>query len=618
MKAVYLAVSAFLLSFGALAQGPSKPTAKPAQQTVPQSFDLARYGVRVEADSRLIVVMAALEVAGFDPTPGKEPSVFRQQMQRDLADINPELRRRLKEFFDRGNKTRNRKTPAEQAAPYISMTLSLSPVPELLDPPRATDLPGELLDVLDFAPLLREFYRRSGIADKLPEYIRSHQAAGDALRPTTNEMVTELLGYLHTKPQTVFYEQIKTESKVKGKGTLQKVETRERERRFYIIPDLLAVPGTINFRNVGDDYYAIVQPMTPMGVDNPPNALPRAVSFSNSEMRRAYLQFVLDPLVLRYGKEISALREGIKKLLDARTQAGADVSPDIFLAVTRSLVAAADAKQEEFEKAEAATRAARIDIEKAKDTTAKLAVSKNLQTLKQALADESATQISDAYERGAVLAFYFAEQFKGLEESEFDIASSLQDMLLSFDAGKEEGRLAQFADARKRALAAREERRKKIADQQRIAAQNSAGRDLTLARALAEVEGMIGLKNFDQADERLSQLLSEHQGEPRILYARGRVASLAAQSIFDEKALEEKLGRAAAYYRAAILNSNADTDSALLSLAHVALGRILEFNQQSGAALREYEAAAKIGEVSGGAYKEAMAGKARLGAKPQE
>ena len=43
-------------------------------------------------------------------------------------------------------------------------------------------MPGSLLEVLDFAPLVREFYRRSRIEDNLVIYTRAYQAEGDRLR----------------------------------------------------------------------------------------------------------------------------------------------------------------------------------------------------------------------------------------------------------------------------------------------------------------------------------------------------------------------------------------------------------------------------------------------------
>ena len=102
----------------------------------------------------------------------------------------------------------------------------------------------------------------------------------------------------------------------------------EHERRFFIVPDLLATPGVINLRVITDDYYAIV----PEGTDP-----------TSSELRRAYIQYVIDALVLRNNKAIAARREQVKQLIDARTKEGGTISLDAFVVVTRSLVAGADA-----------------------------------------------------------------------------------------------------------------------------------------------------------------------------------------------------------------------------------------------------------------------------------
>lgn len=581
---------------GAPTNSPTRPV-----QNAPERVDLSELGVKIEPDKRLIVVMAALEAAGFDPTPGKEPSVFRKKLREDQQNLNPELRRKMREFFERGNRARNRNTPAEQSAPYISMIYSLTPVPELADPPRTDDLPGELLDVLDFAPLMREFYRRSGIEEKMPEYIRAYQSVADEMRPSAVEMVRELLSYLHTKPELAYIEAVKTQTKAKGKGTLQKVEAKEHTRQFFIVPDLMSVPGTVNFRNVGDDYYAVVPPGT---------------NLAASEVRRAYLQFIFDSLVVKSAKEIATHREGIKKLLDEREKKGTPVSPDVFLAVTRSLVAAADARQEEFEKIYIATYIARQDIAQAKSDAAKQQIAKRLADLKTETADETLARLSEAYEKGAVLSFYFSEQLKGMEESGFDVAGALNDMIFSLDPAKETDRLAQNGDARKRALAAREERKRKAQEQMQAGTVDSV-RERALDNKLREVTEMITLKSFERADTRLSELQQEYPGDARILYYRGLSASLSAGEAIDEQVRDERLGRAAAHYRSAILAAqNADADKALLSQAHFRLGRILEFNDQMEAAKAEYEAAEKIGEVGGGAYREAVAGKQRL-QKPQ-
>ncbi len=572
----------------------------PGRQAQSQAFDLTEYGVKIEPDRRLIVVLASLEAAGLETPLTETGKIFREQLKADLQATPADLQQKMKTFLAQYKRRHPNQTAAEISASFVSLAYTLTPVPELQDPPRSVDLPAELLEIFDYAPLVREFYRRSGISAKLDDYLKEYQKAGDAMRPSASVMVRDLLHYLHTRPQLSYIDRVKVETKdAKGKNKLEKTEARQRERRFFIVPDLLAPAGTINFRNVGDDYYVIVPPNT---------------NLSSSDARRAFLQFTIDPLILQNGREIAAFREGIKVLLDERRKANPNVSPDVYLAVMRSMVAAVDARQVEFVKSQAATFEARRRIDLAQGDDAKRAVSAELARFKTQLADETALELSEAYERGAVLAFYFAEQLKGTEDSGFDIAGSFRDFILSLDPAREANRLAQFAEARQRGVAAREERRRKASTQTTFA--ELTPREKALNQKLEQIEAVIKAKDYEKADEQLSELMKEYQGDARILYARGRVASLSAELAFDETVRDERLGRAAAHFRNAILLSNPASDLILKQRAHVALARILEFNDQTEAALAEYDDAVKIGNVDSQSYSEAMAAKQRLAKKP--
>jgi hypothetical protein len=328
MKQYLLIALATILVPGVAASQTPTPSPSPRPQTPAPvqrqetPFQVSEYGVDFVADQRLILVMAALDAAGYDPVPaGRAPSSFRTKLRKDLANLDPDLRTRLKTFYER-NRLPAPATPAEQAARYISLALALGPAPTFEAPARSEDLPAGLLEVLDFAPLVHEFYRRSGIDERMVEYVRSYQAEGDRLRAPTSEMVRGLLTYLHTRPLTKSSERV--EVKNPKKGSKEKTYTfREKERRFFIIPDLLGARGAINFRIIGDDYYAVV----PEGIDP-----------ASSELRRAYLQYVIDALVLRFNKDIALRREQVRQLLNERQKAGAQVSPDVFLTVSRSLV----------------------------------------------------------------------------------------------------------------------------------------------------------------------------------------------------------------------------------------------------------------------------------------
>src|SRR5258705_13896916 len=92
-----------------------RPTPRPPEAS---GFDLSEYGVSFQSEPRLIVVMAALVAAGFDPVPnGAEPSPFLAQVRKDLTGLDPELRNRLRTFYER-NKLAAPATAADQAARY--------------------------------------------------------------------------------------------------------------------------------------------------------------------------------------------------------------------------------------------------------------------------------------------------------------------------------------------------------------------------------------------------------------------------------------------------------------------------------------------------------------------
>jgi TolA-binding protein len=594
MKKVLLVILASLVSSGVV-------SSQKVQQRPPTSFEISEYGVDFKADPRLIIVMAALEGAGFDPVPaGRAPSAFRVKLRKDLANLDPDLRHRLQAFYER-NKLPAPATAADQAARYVSLALALGPPPGLDPPQRSEDLPGGLLEVLDFAPLVQEFYRRSGIDEQLVNYVRAYQAEGDRLRAPTSEMVKGLLTYLHTRPITSSSERVEVKNPDK-KSKEKKYTFRQKDRRFLIVPDLLAPRGTINFRIIGDDYYAVV----PEGTDP-----------ASSELRRAYLQYVIDALVLRFNKHIAERREQVKQLLDERQKAGGQASPDVFLSVSRSLVAAADARYDETRRRELLANGNRARLATAKTDADRAAIAKESQAELSAIQDETIARLADEYEKGAVLSFFFADQLKGIESAGFDLANFFPDMIASFDPAREAKRPAEYAEARQRAIAAREARlaaRKAQAETE--AGSTGNPRDAALVRDLAAIEDTLRNKDYNDAEARLRELLKEYPREPRIFFALGQTASLAAADATDEQVQSDRLNRALGHYRMAIAASSPEDDKAILSRAHESMGRINEFLENKAEAMKSFDEAIKIGDVRGGAYREALAGKKRLGGTP--
>lgn len=574
-------------------------------QESPAGFDLANYGVRIQPDKRVMVVLATIEAARTVDANGDPVKVintplstagekFRDQLNSDLAALDEKLRQRITSFLVRHKQTRPKASDAEIVAPFISMAYTLTDVPELADPVVMGDLPGQLLDVLDFAPLVRDFYRLSSFSGNLNEYVKSYSEAADSrLKPSAGEMVRDVLTYLKTRPQTYFNERVRTETQRGGSSrtTLANTEIRTRERRFVIVPEMLAPTGIVNFVNVRDEYFVVVPP---------------DINISFSDVRRSYLQYVIDPIVLSFSREVAAISPSVKLMLDQRRKVDPSTSPDVYLAVSRSLVAAIDAKQVENERVQIATEQSRRKIDQMKTDTERRAVSAELEALKQEFSDETALRLSEDYEKGAVLVFYFAEQLRGIEESGVDINASMREMLLSFEPAKERNRPEQYAEARKRAIATREKRR----------SEGSSGPVIIenpVTNKLFEVQEMIAAKDYKLAESELKKLLEANPGEPRIHFNIGRVAGLSAQSIEDEEEQQAKLLESKVAYENVIrIAETQPVDRALLSLTFLALGRLYEFAGDASYAVAVYDRAIRIGPIAGGGYNEALAAKQRI------
>jgi tetratricopeptide (TPR) repeat protein len=579
-------------------QPPQRPSAQPRASTL----DLTEYGVRFAAEPRLIVVMAALDAAGFDPAPGRAPTLFRARLRQDQAALDEALRARLRRSFELNRLKDPSAAPAREAARYVSLAFALGPAPSFEPPSRNDDELFEgVLDVLDFAPLVAEFYRRSGVEARLPAYVEEHRAEGDRMRRQTADMVRSVLNYLHTRPATTVVERVPAPPPAKDDRRRREQQpafkTRERERQFFVIPDLLAVPGAINFRVRGDDYFVILPP----GTDP-----------STPEVRRAFLQYVVDPLVLRFNREIALKRPEVRALLDerARLSPGRPL-PDVFEAVGRSLVVAVDARMTANARLQALGARARADLERGGEPE-RAAITRRVQAEAAAIEDDLIDELAEAYERGAVLAFHFAERLRDHESAGFDFTDSMPDVVSRIDPERERGRPAQYAEARKRAASARELARKEAARTAAASEQTTARRAQLFAR-LDEVSQLLQAKNHAEAESALRTLSAEYPREPRVLFAMGQAWSVGAADAVNEETRDERLTRALENYRQAIeAAAGGDTDRPLLSRAYVAAGRILAFMERNEEAAKMFDEAIRLGDIPEGAYRDAVESRKKL------
>ena len=75
---------------------------------------------------------------------------------------------------------------------------------------------------------------------------------------------------------------------------------------------------------------------------------------------------------------------------------------------------------------------------------------------------------------------------------------------------------------------------------------------------------------------------------------------------------DERLNRALGHYRMAVAASSPETDKAIMSRAYESMGRINAFLENPAEAVKQFDEAIKLGDVRGGAYREALEGKKKL------
>src|SRR5215470_3733062 len=162
------------------------------------NLSLADVNTDIGVDKRTIVMMAALNIAGYDYEPGnRQLSALRRQIREDLKDTNPDLVRRLRNYFQAHRKGA---TDAAAVAPYLSLALSMTEPPAFTIDVPADRLPDDVREITDFALLLEEFYHKTGFAKLLPKYLSAYVSVAQNYGPAAGLALGSSLVYLRTEP----------------------------------------------------------------------------------------------------------------------------------------------------------------------------------------------------------------------------------------------------------------------------------------------------------------------------------------------------------------------------------------------------------------------------------
>jgi hypothetical protein len=367
----------------------------------------------------VIVTMAALNLAGYDYESGnRQLSALRQQIREDLKNTNPDLVRRLRDYFQAHRKGA---TDAAAVAPYLSLALSLTEPPAFTIDVPAERLPEDVREITDFALLLEEFYQVTGFSKLMPKYVAAYVNVAQTYGPAAGLALGSVLSYLHTEPilelpplyiprrtsgPPVKAPEKKGEKKDDKKDAQKEspLDIPNRIRQFVILPDLLNATGAANLRVVRDTYFLLLGPTTEPNVE---------------VMRRAFLTFVIDPLIERQVKEVAAIRNPLKKLMESRGERlnREYAERSAYYLITDSLVRATDARMDTLGYA----------------------------TRRKSSEDEAIYELSLGYDRGAVLVYHFYDQVKAFEAVGVNVRDYFAELLKNIDFEREAKRLDEYA-----------------------------------------------------------------------------------------------------------------------------------------------------------------------------
>lgn len=538
----------------------------------------------IAVDKRIIVMMAALNVAGYDYELGNRSlSALRQQLREEMKSVNPALVKKLQNHFQTHRKGLN---DAAAVAPYLSLALSMTEPPAFLIDVPAERLPDDVREITDFALLLDEFYRETGFSRLMPRYVATYIKIAESYASAAGMALGSVLSYLHTEPVLelpplyIPRRTPTTEKKKKDQPAEEPLTLPNRVRQFVIMPDLLNATGAANLRIVRDNYFLLLGPTTEPNVE---------------AMRRGFLSFVVDPLTERQVREVAAVRNDLKKLMESRgdrlDQEYARRSA--YFLITDSLVRATDA---------------RMDVV-------------GLASRRASTEDEALYDLSLGYDRGAVLVYHFYDQMKAFEAVGVNLRDYFSSLLQNIDFEREGKRLEEYAQRLARVKQLRTEAT--LAPAPAVTISNA---DEKLVSRIVEADQMIKLRNYDGARALLEIALRERPNNARVLFGLAEVSSKQASSLEDADRVEEALFAAVEYYKQSAANASPETEKWLAQRSYVAAAKILDFISENNPSLAErlaadalaaYEAAVKLGKIEGGAYDEAEKALKERGLKPK-
>lgn len=259
--------SAALLCIAGAASCSAQAQQPPSQTVAPRRLpsEPVQGKITIESNQQLFATMCALWASGMNDevSPSTMPPAWANiamQMSNQHGPATEELRK-----YYRDHQTTDR---AAMLSRFISLALSSGPPPDFRYTFRHDELPPDVLPIEDFNDVLARFNKEAELDALWKRISPAYRPVIDPLQGSVSQIVLKTTGYLREiiKPDT--------------------------PRTFTVYVEPLS-GASMNFRNYGERYEVV---------------LGNTAEIPQTELRHAFLHYLLDPLPAKYSSSITPFR----------------------------------------------------------------------------------------------------------------------------------------------------------------------------------------------------------------------------------------------------------------------------------------------------------------------
>lgn len=464
---------------------------------------------QLDGNKNVFTVLAAINAAGYDAgadSPSDHP--FRKVVRSEIARLRPPSIPAIKDFM----RQHRQESPAAELRQYVSWALLVNGPPKFGFKYMSNELPPDVVALQELGPILEKFR----VEARIDELWQKSQPAIDQMIERYHAPV------LNTVQSANAYLRVPVNS------------ANYMGRSFQIVVDFMGPPNQIQLHSVLDEYSVYVTNSSEPQL---------------SDIRTAYLHFLLDPLATKFMAKLEEKKALGDYALGSPILAE-HYKSDFLLLATRSLIKAIESR------------------------------------MLYSNPVRQASYVEEAMKEGFILTAHFAEQLPAYEKQEQAMRLYFPELIASIDLRKEERRMEnfEFSSARRVRVAkpGPKPAEPEISDEE---------------RRLNEAEDLYTKRELDRARELFLAVAgrsTEKKWQARAYYGVARIAALQR-----DPELAEKL-----FFRTLELEPEAQ----IRAWSLIYLGRLSDAAGDRDRAVQNYRAALAVEGASEGARKAAEQG----------